>query len=461
MSANSSTRAGDITKFLIRNSADETKNIDLSAIVQEVSYYEDVFQPSVQVKATILESGMTDKPDIGPFGILNTLPVRGGEPVILKIEDNQDTPNELAFEEDKQIYVNKVSNIDPGTQKDLYNLDFCTKEYLTNNQTRVRKRYDGRVNSNVFRILRDILGVEEERIDTDTTAIPYNFIGNDKKPFYVCSWLAGKAVPATATENRESTIGGAAGYFFYETYDGFKFKAIDTLLSQQYVDPDGKSRNYTKKYILTGKPELPESGEYHGKLLSVNIGRFIDLERNLNLGTYANRTIFYNPYGSNYTVRDYSIGEDQKDKVNNAGSQDLDWTAEEFSQTPSRLMSRVLDIGSLPSGINTRQQLESWKNDPDKPTYDSANAMVQSVMRYNQLFTIKTDVIIPGDFSLRAGDLIYCDFPTLTAGGTEEVNQETGGIYMIASLCHRLTREDCFTSLTLVRDTFGRKPWTD
>ena len=49
MSANSSTRAGDITKFLIRNSADETKNIDLSAIVQEVSYYEDVFQPSVQI----------------------------------------------------------------------------------------------------------------------------------------------------------------------------------------------------------------------------------------------------------------------------------------------------------------------------------------------------------------------------------------------------------------------------
>ena len=129
MSANSSTRAGDITKFLIRNSADETKNIDLSAIVQEVSYYEDVFQPSVQVKATILESGMTDKPDIGPFGILNTLPVRGGEPVILKIEDNQDTPNELAFEEDKQIYVNKVSNIDPGTQKDLYNL-FPAKSFL-------------------------------------------------------------------------------------------------------------------------------------------------------------------------------------------------------------------------------------------------------------------------------------------------------------------------------------------
>ena len=87
--------------------------------------------------------------------------------------------------------------------------------------------------------------------------------------------------------------------------------------------------------------------------------------------------------------------------------------------------------------------------------------MVQSMMRYNQLFTIQTDVIIAGDFSLRAGDLIYCDFPALTVDHNKETNHETGGIYMIASLCHRLTRVDCYTSLTLVRDTFGRIPFKD
>ena len=83
--------------------------------------------------------------------------------------------------------------------------------------------------------------------------------------------------------------------------------------------------------------------------------------------------------------------------------------------------------------------------------------MVQSVMRYNQLFSIKTNIIIPGNFSLRAGDLIQCDFPDLTVDQNNERNKQTGGIYMIASVCHRMTQSDTFTSLSLVRDTFGRK----
>jgi hypothetical protein len=85
--------------------------------------------------------------------------------------------------------------------------------------------------------------------------------------------------------------------------------------------------------------------------------------------------------------------------------------------------------------------------------------MVQSIMRYNQLFTIKTNIIISGDFSLKAGDLIYCDFPELTGDENKETNKESGGIYMIASLCHRVTPRNTFTSLALVRDTFGRKPF--
>jgi hypothetical protein len=83
--------------------------------------------------------------------------------------------------------------------------------------------------------------------------------------------------------------------------------------------------------------------------------------------------------------------------------------------------------------------------------------MVQSIMRYNQLFTIKINIMIPGDFSLKAGDLIHCEFPLLTTDTNKEVNPESGGIYMIASLCHRITPENTYTSLSLVRDTKGRK----
>ena len=67
--------------------------------------------------------------------------------------------------------------------------------------------------------------------------------------------------------------------------------------------------------------------------------------------------------------------------------------------------------------------------------------------------------MIAGDFSLRAGDLIHCEFPELSAEPNMQVNQRSGGIYMISSLCHNITPSETFTSLTLVRDTFGRKPF--
>jgi hypothetical protein len=75
------------------------------------------------------------------------------------------------------------------------------------------------------------------------------------------------------------------------------------------------------------------------------------------------------------------------------------------------------------------------------------------------MFTIKINIVVPGDFSLKAGQLIHCDFPELTIDKDTEVNGQSGGIYMIASLCHRVTPRDTFTSLSLVRDTFGRKPF--
>ena len=441
MTQNSATRAGDITKFLITGS-DGKKSIDLSAAAMQIYYYEDVFKPSIEVRATIFETGLTDNESIGPLGILDALPVRGGEKVLLDIEDNQRNVNKLSFKKEKSLYVNKVQNVEPGTQKQLYSIELCPREYLSNNQTRVIKRYDGPISVNVGKILENVLKTKKNKY-IDATNNPYNFIGNDKKPFYICSWLAAKSVPELNNAK--------AGFFFFETYDGYNFKAVDNLLN-------GKEK---KRYILTGMPQ--DNDDYDGKIISVNQSRYIDLERNLNLGVYANRTLYFDYVKMEYKVREYSIS-DQKDKVNNAGKQQLDWTSEEFSQGPSRLMSHVLDIGTLPSGTTPQKQLETWKNNPDgykAATWDAYNAMSQSVMRYNQLFTIKTDVIIAGDFSLRAGDLIYCEFPTMTVDRNKPVNKQTGGIYMIASLCHRVTREDCYTSLTLVRDTFGRTPWKD
>ena len=64
--------------------------------------------------------------------------------------------------------------------------------------------------------------------------------------------------------------------------------------------------------------------------------------------------------------------------------------------------------------------------------------------------------MIEGDFSLKAGDTIYCEFPELGAE-TKRPSKETSGLYLIASLCHKVTSSKTFTSMNLIRDSFGKK----
>jgi len=67
---------------------------------------------------------------------------------------------------------------------------------------------------------------------------------------------------------------------------------------------------------------------------------------------------------------------------------------------------------------------------------------------------------IAGDFSLEAGDVIYCDFPEQSNKETPVPNSRLSGFYLISALCHHLEPQRTITSLELVRDSYGRAPMT-
>jgi hypothetical protein len=57
---------------------------------------------------------------------------------------------------------------------------------------------------------------------------------------------------------------------------------------------------------------------------------------------------------------------------------------------------------------------------------------------------------------LRAGDIIECQFPKTTISKKKEFDQEQSGLYMIKALCHHFDTTGSYTSLKLIRDTFGK-----
>mgnify|MGYP003323321364 FL=1 len=176
---------GTVDRFQITGNTSAANSKDMSPGITDFRYYESIFSNNITATAVIAETGFESdgSAKTSPSaGTIDSLPIRGGERTDIDIKDSEN--NRLKLE----MYVNRVRNADPGSQQDVYWLDFSSKESFANEQTRVVRRYDGRIDSSVEDILKNVLKYSG-KLDIDPTALEYNFIGNDRKPFKVCTCL--------------------------------------------------------------------------------------------------------------------------------------------------------------------------------------------------------------------------------------------------------------------------------
>ena len=157
--------AGNIVKFRVSSNFTEYA-VELAAGVVDFRYYENVLSNNVTATATIVETGYSDGTGDSQSTV-DGLPIRGGERTDITIEDVYG--NELTLEEG--LYVNRIRDVNPDTTKDVYFLDFASREFFANEQTRVVKKYEGNIGDNVEKILKDVLKVTTD-IEIDNTAIP-------------------------------------------------------------------------------------------------------------------------------------------------------------------------------------------------------------------------------------------------------------------------------------------------
>tara|TARA_B100000683_G_scaffold178598_1_gene172055 strand:+ start:522 stop:1826 length:1305 start_codon:yes stop_codon:yes gene_type:complete len=425
---------GDIKKFSISSNTKEF-SIDISPSISEFRYFESVLSNTITATAAVIDTGVVDDKKGGTGSVLDYLPLRGGERADIVVSDY--TGNLLVLE----LYVNRVRNSQPGSRQEIFFIDFVSSQYFANEQYRVTQRFkDAPISTHA----QQILGVlQAPVIGMDATAGNYNFYGNDRKPFYILTWLASKAIPSSA--GRGSGVGGAAGFMFYQTKGGFHFRSIDSLLR----------RAPRKKLAFTNTTDL--NSNFDGKILKYDINVDVDVQQNLSLGVYKNRTIYYDPLSFSYVVQDFGV-DDQNKKIDTAGKRNAaKLINQDLLTTPTRLMTAVLDVGFNQPGTGD-QQLETNTDDKEsKPNDKTTKNLVQSVMRYNQLFTVQTEITIPGDFDINAGDIVNCTFPDIGRDKKVEINKETSGDYMVAHVCHRTTPRDTYSSLTLVRDSYRAK----
>lgn len=423
----------DISKFTI--TSNEGKTLDVSLGCVQLQYYESILDNTVRVSTILVDAGKRNEGESASVLEMSDLKLTGGEEVSLEMEDGYG--RKLKFSENTQFRIKAIRD---AIQENVltYMIDLWSKECLDNElvETRVTKRYDGKISDSVDSILKNVLKTPKF-IDTDETENLFSFLGRSEKPFYKCAWLAKRSIPTGST-------GKSAGYLFFETADGFKFKSIDKLFGQKYK----------RKLIYTRTPDLP--ADYDAKILNYSYDSSIDVEKALVTGSLFKTELRATNFYDNKPRTNETSHTNQEDEEKMGGKEHPTIAKDLGLQNKStRVIVRYDKKGVLPPGNNLQEQLQKSKNND----YDIDAIIRQASMRYNQLFTQKMSMTIVGDFGLRAGDIVYCDFPEMTTNNLKSVSQRKGGLYMIVDLSHLVTTNKTFTRLNLVRESIGRKPF--
>ena len=431
-----------IYEELILESNDQKRTVDIRTGTVSIDYYEDIFSPSITAKIQVGNTGDSIQAKdnegnaTGTFqSIYNGLPLRGGERVSLKIAGNSATNPGLDFATDEKdyLYVSSITNVISESQREFFELNLVSREAITNETVRVPKKFptSQSISDSVESIIKEYL--KTDKIDKiDKTQNQYGFIGNLRKPFTVLVWLASKGVPASSTKD------ATAGYVFFQTQDGFSFRSIDNLISQP--------SKATYAYSDVNQTGYERDNDFN--ILQYTTNRNQNLIEKLRLGTYSSYRVVYDPLNftfnestfklENYAGKSANLGQTlELPKIANNSNQKL-------GDLPTRIISQVLDIGTVDPGIS-----KTSNADPSK--YQS-----QGIMRYNILFTQTLSMTVPSNTNLRAGDMITCNFPKISREDGAVYDDDQSGLYMIKELCHHFDTEGSYTSMTLLRDTFGR-----
>ena len=426
-----------IQEFIIE-SLDQSRSIDATSCISEIKYYEDLFSPSVFISMVLVN---TD-------GLLSSLPVRGGERVRLKI-DQEATQKSITINETKNTYyIYKVYGSTTQSTRETLLVELAPSELYANETSRVFNRYPKRegsvenISDSVIKILDDVLKTTKNK-DIEPTFNSYSFYGNSKKPFNVLTWLCPKAIPKVG---KSSPTAGTAGFLFYENKNGYNFRSVDSLITG-LQESSGNAKNY-ERYFYTENVDEPASKDQNFKILTIpTFEKNVNIFENLRIGMYSSINYFYDINTRIPSFYNYKLTESYEIMKHSSKSNEKPKIPNGLEDSPSRLMVKLIDNYSLdklsPSG-DLRDLKEKYQS--------------QSVARYNLAFSQTINFTVPLNLNLTVGDVIELNIGKVTKQEKER-DEKKSGLYLIKELAHSFPANDNkgYTGLKLIRDSYGEQ----
>ena len=385
--------------------------------VLSIDYYENIFHPNYQFEIVFVS---VDNP-------LGDLELRGTETASIEIQHGSGT-----LEFDDLVVTSFIQNQSESTAN-LFTVRLDPVGVINNEKNRVTKRYSPDVKGTVHveNILKTQIGAGEDEIDVEDSVNPVGFFGNYWRPFKALYWIAKRSMSGSMPEDGDGT--DRVGFLFWQTKSGYKFKSIDTMIS------DSKDQTLFKYVQNDATSDDPNFDLYNPTF---------EIDQNIIL------QMMNSMYGENrkyFNIHTLQVTDDVAFSKTNAkqahlGTEDEVKLNYDINENPTVPTRNIL--------MDYTMRKDGTINEGDKE-YNPHKIISQAKMRYQTLLSRSLRATVPMNLELEAGDVINVKLIDSMKG----TDKWMSGLYIIKDLQHSyITRKNgvqCYTYLRLIKDTPG------
>lgn len=407
----------------------EGEDLDLRGGVVSFQYYEDIFSPTFTAHMTIVSTS----------DVYNSLPIRGGEKVVIKVTtpieiEREKTPGEFEV----TMYVNKITGFVQEKQLQTFTLHLVSKEAISNTKKRVIKKYHNQKISDIINDVLKLLEVEDDDIEiVEETQKTINFFGNMRKPYTIVPMLASRAIPVGANSK-------SAGFLFWHTRKGIHFKSVEEIIKQKEKKETYIFSRINENPAAACRENAAEINEANFvKVLLYEVKNNNDVIKDSSQGEYSTYRTYWNPNTFEFIHNKFEPKNDQE----SLGTSEPKFSVEAdpgsipTNELGHRIVSGILDVGFAEPKVS--KEINN----------DETEDVSQAISRYSSMFTQTVTFTTAMNIFLTAGDVIECKFPLTDS--EDELDEEQSGLYIIKEITHFWSPNRSYSAMRVIRDSSG------
>ena len=413
------------------------QRIDITKLVGEINIYEGIKNKVLTGNIVILDAQ----------AIPAHLPLTGFERIEFKVL----TPGcsrgyDFTAKSGHPMYIYNITNrSQQAARSQSYVLNFCSKEMITNEQTRISQAYKGATEVGVFDIVRTHLK-SKKALYLEETKSNHQYVIPRIRPFKAIDLLK---------EESFSKLHNTPGMTFYEDADGFHFRSYENMLAltRDKVRPVVAQFQVKAANVGAEKDIITQMKQVN----NFSIDKQYDTLQNYRIGIYGSRMVTHNMYNKTFSELDFHY-QDEYGLSHHTEHDGEGGKQENKSLAPRLNFGNDKYVSDYPEGVlhftsTTEKTFNDFEAAPNE-------VLLPRKLSYQMAFESQVLTLdIPGFTGMSAGDLIAFDVPSYEPTNTTNPSDRDpfmSGRWLVKSVRHRfsIAEKKHFTKIECIKDSY-------